>query len=46
MRGLTSAARAVLWRVVRCLMRFALVVETGMPEYRVLTMNLIAVAVK
>jgi 2-polyprenyl-3-methyl-5-hydroxy-6-metoxy-1,4-benzoquinol methylase len=45
-RGLTSAARAVLWRVVRCLMRFALVVETGMPEYRVLTMNLIAVAVK
>jgi 2-polyprenyl-3-methyl-5-hydroxy-6-metoxy-1,4-benzoquinol methylase len=45
-RGLTSAARAVLWRVVRCLMRCALVVETGMPEYRVLTMNLIAVAVK
>lgn len=45
-RGLTSAIRALLWRVVRCLMRFALVVETGMPEYRVLTMNLIAVAVK
>jgi SAM-dependent methyltransferase len=45
-RGLTSAVRAILWRFVRCLMRFALVVETGMPEYRVLTMNLIAVAVK
>ncbi len=45
-RGLKSAVRRLLWRVVRGLMRFALVVETGMPEYRVLTMNLIAVAVK
>jgi len=45
-RGLKSAVRGLLWRVVRAVMRFALVVETGMPEYRVLTMNLIAVAVK
>jgi SAM-dependent methyltransferase len=45
-RGLKSAIRGLLWRVVRAVMRFALVVETGMPEYRVLTMNLIAVAVK
>lgn len=45
-RGLKSAVRALLWRVVRGVMRFALVVETGMPEYRVLTMNLIAVATK
>lgn len=44
--GLISAVRAVLWRVVRQLFRFALVVETGMPQYRVFTMNLIAVAVK
>jgi SAM-dependent methyltransferase len=45
-RGLASAVRSLLWRVVRCVMRLALVVETGIPEYRVLTMNLIAVAVK
>lgn len=45
-RGLKSGIRALLWRVVRGVMRFALVVETGMPEYRVLTMNLIAVATK
>jgi SAM-dependent methyltransferase len=45
-RGLKSAVRGLLWRVVRAVMRLALVVETGMPEYRVLTMNLIAVATK
>jgi SAM-dependent methyltransferase len=44
--GLASGARAVLWRVVRQVLRFMLVVETGMTQYRVLTMNLIAVAVK
>lgn len=45
-RGLKSAVRAVLWRVVRQLYRAALVIETGMPEYRVFTINLTAVAVK
>jgi SAM-dependent methyltransferase len=44
--GLKSVVRSLLWRVVRAVMRLALVVETGMTEYRVLTMNLIAVAVK
>ena len=45
-RGAASAVRAVLWRLIRQLMRFALVIETGMTEYRVFTINLIAVAVK
>jgi cyclopropane fatty-acyl-phospholipid synthase-like methyltransferase len=45
-RGLPSAVRAALWALIRQLIRFSLVVETGMTQYRVLTMNLIAVAVK
>lgn len=44
--GLASSVRAVLWRVIRQMLRVMLVVETGMTQYRVLTMNLIAVAVK
>lgn len=45
-RGGASALRALLWRVLRQVVRFVLVVETGMPQYRVFTINLIAVAVK
>jgi SAM-dependent methyltransferase len=45
-RGLKSAVRAVLWRLLRQVYRAALVIETGMPEYRVFTINLTAVAVK
>ena len=44
--GLKSLVRALLWRVMRAVMRLALVVETGIPDYRVFTINLIAVAVK
>jgi SAM-dependent methyltransferase len=45
-RGAKSFVRALLWRLIRQLYRIALVVETGMTEYRVFTINLIAVAVK
>lgn len=44
--GLKSLVRALLWRMIRSVMRLALVVETGIPDYRVFTINLIAVAVK
>lgn len=44
--GPASTMRALLWKLVRQVMRFALVVETGMTQYRVFTINLIAVAVK
>jgi SAM-dependent methyltransferase len=45
-RGLKSLVRALLWRVVRFFYRAALVIETGISDYRVFTINLIAVAVK
>jgi SAM-dependent methyltransferase len=44
--GLTSSIRALLWKLVRQVYRFALAVETGSTGYRVLTVNLIGVAVK
>ncbi len=45
-RGLKSVVRALAWCGIRAVLRLALVAETGMPEYRVFTVNLIAVAVK
>jgi SAM-dependent methyltransferase len=45
-RGVKSLVRALLWRFLSQLYRLALVIETGMTEYRVFTINLIAVAVK
>jgi 2-polyprenyl-3-methyl-5-hydroxy-6-metoxy-1,4-benzoquinol methylase len=44
--GAVSAVRAILWRGVRTWWRFVLAIETGSLGYRVLTMNLDAVAVK
>lgn len=43
--GLASAVRAVLWRLIRQLYRFALLIESGI-DGRVFTINLIAVATK
>ena len=44
--GLKSALRYAAWRMIRALLRFYLVAETGSREHRVLTQNLYAVAVK
>jgi hypothetical protein len=44
--GLTSAVRAMLWKVVRQFYRLLLAIETGSTGYRVLTVNLIAVATR
>ncbi len=44
--GAKSTLRALLWPVIRFLYRAALVVETGMSDYRIFTLNLIAVATK
>lgn len=44
--GLASTVRALLWRPIRYLYRFLLLVETGIAGYRVFTINLIAVATK
>lgn len=44
--GLASTVRALLWRPIRCLYRLLLLVETGIADYRVFTINLIAVATK
>jgi SAM-dependent methyltransferase len=45
-RGAASAVRALLWKFVRLIYRAVLVIETGIPDYRVFTINLIAVATK
>jgi hypothetical protein len=45
-RGPKSFVRAVLWRLIRQIYRAALVIETGMTDYRVFTINLTAVAMK
>lgn len=44
--GLASTVRALLWRLVRSVYRFALLVETGIAGYRIFTINLVAVATK
>lgn len=44
--GLKSRVRAVLWRMIRAILRFYLAVETGSRAHTVLTQNLFAVAVK
>jgi len=44
--GAFSTVRALLWPVVRFFYRAALLIETGMADYRVFTLNFIAVATK
>ncbi|MGQ0663933.1 MAG: class I SAM-dependent methyltransferase [Pseudomonadota bacterium] len=44
--GVKSFVRALVWRLIRQLLRFYLVVETGSAQHGVLTQNLLAVAVK
>jgi hypothetical protein len=43
--GIKSAARLILWKAMRAMLRFYLAVETGAAQ-PVLTQNMLAVAIK